>query len=45
VGVNYNISEMFAVRAEYERYGKVGGGDIGGDVDVDVMSVGVAFKF
>jgi OOP family OmpA-OmpF porin len=44
VGVNWNITKAWALRAEYEVFDKVGGGDIG-TTKVDVWSAGVAFKF
>jgi OOP family OmpA-OmpF porin len=42
-GVRFDIGR-FAVRAEWQRYSDVGGGDIGED-DIDVISIGGLFKF
>ncbi len=44
VGVQYNFTRNLGVRGEWQRYSSVGGGDIG-DSDVDVLSVGVVYKF
>jgi OOP family OmpA-OmpF porin len=44
VGVRYDIVRNFAVRAEWQRYNGVGGGDVGKS-DVDVLSIGALYKF
>lgn len=44
VGVRYDIMRNFAVRAEWQRYGDVGGGNVGKS-DFDVFSVGALYKF
>ncbi|HXJ53238.1 MAG TPA: outer membrane beta-barrel protein [Burkholderiales bacterium] len=44
LGVQYNFTGNLGVRGEWQRYSSVGGGDIG-DSDVDVLSVGVVYKF
>lgn len=44
VGVKYDFTRNVGLRAEWQRYNDVGGGDIGED-DVDVLSVGVVWKF
>ena len=44
-GLRYDLNKSVGVRAEWQRYGDVGGGDIGGESDVDVISLGVIFKF
>ena len=44
LGLNYNLTKQVALRAEYEIYDKVGG-DNTGKSKVDVLSVGVAYKF
>jgi OOP family OmpA-OmpF porin len=44
VGVRYDFARNLGVRAEYQKYSDVGGGNIGED-DVDVISVGVIWKF
>ncbi|TMH91243.1 MAG: hypothetical protein E6H44_06340 [Betaproteobacteria bacterium] len=43
-GVRYDFSREVGVRGEWQRYSKVGGGDIGKS-DVDVISVGVVWNF
>ena len=43
-GLNYDITDAIAVRAEYERF-KVGDSGDTGDGNIDLMSLGVAFKF
>lgn len=43
-GVRYDFGGRFAVRAQWQRYQDVGGGDIG-ESDVDVMSVGFLVRF
>jgi OmpA-OmpF porin, OOP family len=44
LGVRYDFHRNFAVRAEWQRYSSVGGGDIG-ESDVDMISIGAAYKF
>jgi len=44
LGVQYNFTGNLGVRGEWQRYSSVGGGDIG-DSDVDVLSVGLVYKF
>jgi OOP family OmpA-OmpF porin len=43
-GARFDISRNFAVRAEWQRYADVGGGDVGED-DIDVISIGALFRF
>ncbi len=43
-GARYDITQNVAGRVEWQRYSDVGGGDIG-KADVDVISVGVLWKF
>ena len=43
-GVRYDYSRELGVRGEWQRYSKVGGGDLGKS-DVDVISVGVVWNF
>ena len=43
-GVRYDFTPAIGVRGEWQRYGDVGGGNIGNG-DVDVLSVGLIFKF
>ncbi len=44
LGVRYDIMRNFAVRAEWQRYADIGGGD-SGKSDVDVISIGALYKF
>jgi len=44
VGLKYEFLRNFAVRAEYQRYFEVGGGDVG-ESDVDVLSLGLLYRF
>ncbi len=43
-GARFDITRNLGIRAEWQRYLDVGGGDIGED-DVDVLSVGVLWRF
>ena len=43
-GVGYRIHRNFSARLEWQRYSKVGGGDLGKD-DIDVLSVGALYHF
>lgn len=45
VGIRYNLTEQFGVRAEYERYFGVGDEDTTGKSDVDAWSVGLVLHF
>ena len=45
VGVQYDINREFGIRGEWQRYGKMGGGNFGGDFDVDVLSIGAIWRF
>jgi len=45
LGASYNINKQVAIRAEYERFDSLGGDNVGGKSDVDLFSVGVAYKF
>ena len=44
LGVRWDFTKNLGVRAEYQIYKDIGGGDIG-ESDVNVMSVGVIWKF
>jgi len=44
LGVRWDFTKNLAARAEYQIYSDVGGGNIG-ESDVDVISVGVLWKF
>jgi len=43
-GAQYDFTRTVGVRAEWQRYNDVGGGNIG-ESDLDVLSVGVRVKF
>jgi OOP family OmpA-OmpF porin len=43
-GARYDFTRNFGVRAEWQRYGDVKAGDFG-KFDVDVMSLGILFRF
>lgn len=43
-GVRYDFARNFGVRAEWQRYSDVGGGQIGED-DIDVLSIGAIWRF
>ena len=43
-GARFDITRNLGLRAEWQRYLDVGGGEIGED-DVDVLSVGVLWRF
>lgn len=45
VGAQYEIARNWGVRAEYERFDKLGDKDETGEADVDLLSIGVAYKF
>ena len=45
VGASYSFTKNMAVRAEWERYGKVGDEDNTGRSDIDVWSLGIQYKF
>ena len=44
VGARFDITRNFSIRAEWQRYQDVGGGDTG-EADVDVMSIGLMYRF
>jgi OmpA-OmpF porin, OOP family len=44
LGVRYDFTKNLAVRAEWQRYNSVGGGDIA-ESDIDVLSIGALWKF
>ena len=45
VGATYNINKQVGVRAEYERFSKLGDSNTTGTSDVDLFSLGAVFKF
>ena len=44
VGLQYDLLKNVGVRGEWQRYSKMGGGNIA-ETDVDVLSVGVVYRF
>ena len=44
IGVRFDFTKNLGVRAEWQKYQDVGGGDIG-ESDVDLISVGLIWKF
>jgi OOP family OmpA-OmpF porin len=44
-GVQYDFSPQAAMRLEYQRYVKAGGGDLGFRTHLDAVSLGVVFRF
>lgn len=45
VGLQYNLNRQLGVRGEWQRYSSMGGDSIGGEFDVDVLSLGLTYKF
>lgn len=45
VGAGYNINKTVGLRAEYERFAKLGNNDKTGESNVDLLSVGVVVRF
>jgi opacity protein-like surface antigen len=43
-GVGYRFHRNFSARLEWQRYSKVGGGNLGKD-DIDVLSIGALYHF
>ena len=43
-GVGYRIHRNFSARAEWQRYSKVGGGNVG-KADIDALNFGVLYHF
>lgn len=44
IGAQYDFTRSVAVRAEWQRYSDVGGGNIG-ETDLDVLSIGALVRF
>ena len=44
VGLQYDLLKSVGVRGEWQRYSKMGGGNLV-ETDVDVLSVGVVYRF
>lgn len=45
LGAAYSVNKSIGIRAEYERFDNLGDSNTTGSGDVDLFSVGVAFKF
>jgi len=45
IGASYSFTPKFAVRGDFDRYSKLGDKDTIGESDVDMISVGVVYKF
>lgn len=45
LGAQYNLSKSVGLRAEWERYFKVGDADTTGEIDVDLISASVVYMF
>jgi OmpA-OmpF porin, OOP family len=45
VGVRWDFTKNLGVRAEYQKYSDVGNDDTTGESDIDVISIGVVFRF
>ena len=44
LGLQYDVLKSVGVRGEWQRYNKMGGGNIA-ETDVDVLSLGVVYRF
>jgi len=45
LGVQYDVSRELGVRGEWQRYKNIGGDNVGGKSDVDVLSIGALWRF
>jgi len=45
IGGQYNFNRNLGIRAEWQQYKKVGTDNTGGEGDVDIMAIGVVWKF
>lgn len=45
LGAQYNLNKSVGLRAEWERYFKVGDADTTGEIDVDLISASVVYTF
>ena len=45
LGAQYDVTRAAGVRAEWQRYKNVGGDDTGGKSDIDVISIGLVWRF
>jgi OOP family OmpA-OmpF porin len=44
-GGEFNINDQFGVRLAWDRYANVGSEDLTGDVDIDLVTLGVRYSF
>ena len=45
IGASYSFTPQFAVRGDFDRYSKLGDDATTGESDVDMLSIGVVYKF
>ena len=45
IGGQYNLSRRWGTRLEWQRFSKMGGGGFGVKNDVDLLSLGILYKF
>ena len=45
IGGEFSLSDSFGIRVEWSRYAGVGSDDITGDVDIDLISLGLRYNF
>ena len=45
VGATFNFTPRFALRAEYNRYSKLGDDFTGGEFDTRTLSAGIQYRF
>jgi OOP family OmpA-OmpF porin len=45
LGAQYDLNRNLGLRAEWQRYHKVGGGDLGQEANADMLSVGALWHF
>ncbi len=45
IGGEFSLSDSFGIRVEWNRYAGVGSDDITGDVDIDLISLGLRYNF
>lgn len=45
IGAMYNVTKAVAIRAEYERFNKLGNSSTTGEANIDLLSLGVSYKF
>ena len=45
LGLGYDFNKNLGVRAEWQKYSKVGADEVGGKGDIDVYGIGVVYRF